>query len=89
MNAFDIYEVLVDAPKQRSLEFNYFATEKASKVPGSIIWKLLFFFSVIKEIFHVQFFHVWGMCYLFHLSNTKVQSTSSPGAFGLLYVKYE
>lgn len=35
---FDIYEVLVDAPKQRHLKINYFATEKEphnSKVPGS------------------------------------------------------
>lgn len=37
MNEFDIYEVLVDAPKQRSLQFNYFAAEKEGKVPGSII----------------------------------------------------
>lgn len=35
---FDMYEVLVDATKQRHLKINYFATEKEphnSKVPGS------------------------------------------------------
>lgn len=69
---FDIYEVLVDAPKQRSLKFNYFATEKDphnSKAPGSIISLL---FSVIKEIFPSSVLSCLGyVCYLFHLLKTK------------------
>ena len=66
MNAFDIYEVLVDAPKQRSLEFNYFATEKASKVPGSIIWKLLFFFLSLKKFSTFSSF-MFGVCVIYSI----------------------
>lgn len=63
---FDIYEVLINAPKQRHLKINYFATEKEShnsKVPGS---KAL----LSKRFFQVQFSLIWGM-YLFHLLQPK------------------
>lgn len=76
-NEFDIYEVLGDAPKQRSLGVNHSSNAREphySKFHSC-------FFSVIKEIFQVQSF-LFGVWVLFipHAQNTTSQATSSQGA---------
>lgn len=81
-NEVDIYEVLGDAPKQRSLGVDHSSTAKEphySKFHSC-------FFSVIKEIFQVQSFRfgVWVL-FILHAQNTTSQATSSQGALCSLH----
>lgn len=81
-NEVDIYDVLGDAPKQRSLGVDHSSTAKEphySKFHSC-------FFSVIKEIFQVQSFRfgVWVL-FILHAQNTTSQATSSQGALCSLH----